>query len=495
MLTKNEYAVLKTCEGIINLFKQSSETIWQGFDLSQRPFIIYIPGKWALLLNRSQPVDGFTQYPKDWPDLGCPVLYHQGQYKDLIGQLAFDFTVDTFKTVAISFPEENLDSIPHWQVLLFGGYVHEAFHQFQSEVFGETSWEREEFYPILDRENTALAYLEVRLLVDALEMMKADDSMECRKYVEQFVAIRTYRWHHSDPFVARYEQGQEIHEGTPRYVEMKSIKLMKTLKFHSTLAGFTSSMEQDFDFVSFPEMLITDFRERMAENSIKPEDMLRNRIYPVGSAMGFLLDYFHIDWKSKAQQAGSDFSFAQLFVDGLGLQKDQFEELVDRAKATYGYEHILSSTKTIIQEYLDAYEKELALFESQPGYRLQIEFTTKSLSRSRTSLAKQWLVDMGTRSLCSRYQVFTMKTDKMVLQIQNSGVWQRNEWDTKHYTVVFFVEQIESISLDGKPYDMVGDSQQSFEKIEMSGTSFKFNFLHSGTITSRTNQLVIHMNQ
>jgi len=491
-LSKNEYAVLKTCEGIIQLFKKSSSEIWPGFDLSKRKFIIYIPGRWALLFNQTSPIEDFEQYPKDWPELGCPVRIHQGQYKDLIGQLEFDVPIDTFKTVAISFPEEIINSFSPW--VLFGNYIHEAFHQYQSEMFGEIPWEREERYPILEKENTALAYIEMKILSDALLMMKENNKMKCRDYVERFTAIRTYRWQHSNPFVARYEQGQEIHEGTPRYVETKSIQLMKTLEYKSSLSGITTSLQEDFISVSFPELIHADLRERMTENSIRPEDMLRNRIYPVGSAIGFLLDYFNIDWKSKAQKAGTEFNFAQLFIEGLGLQNNRFDDLVKRTKLIYGYDKILTETEKVIQEYMTGYQKELDLFESQPGYRLQIELSAKSLSRSRSSSSKNWLVENGTKSLCSRYQVFTLKTDKMSLQIQNSGVWQLNDWDKKNYTTVFFSPEIESIYFDGNPLEIKDGIQQSFQKIEISGNNFRFGSQQAGTISVKNKKILIQLN-
>ncbi|TSA27186.1 MAG: hypothetical protein D4R68_06090 [Ignavibacteriales bacterium] len=491
-LTKNEITVLKTCEGIIQLFKKSTNNIWPGFDLSKRKFIIYFPGKWTLLFNQTSLVEGFEQYPKDWPDLGCPVLVHKGQYKDLIGQLVFDLPIDTFKTVAIGFPEEMINLLSSW--VLFGNYIHEAFHQYQSEMFGEIPWEREERYPILEKENTALAYIEMKLLSDALLMMKENNKMKCRDYVERFTAIRTYRWKHSNPFVARYEQGQEIREGTPRYVETKSIQLMKTIEYKSSFSGLTTLLSEDFIPVTFPELLFDDLRQRMTEYTIRPEDMLRNRIYPVGSSIGFLLDYFNIDWKSKAQKAGTEFNFVQLLIEGLGLQKNRFDNLIKSTKSIYGYDKILAETEKVIQEYMAGYQKEFDSFESQPGYRLQIELSVKSLSRSRNSSSKNWLVENGTKSLCARYQVFTLKTDKMSLQIQNSGVWQLNDWDKKNYTTVFFSPEIESITVDGIQLEIKNDVKQSFQKIEISGNNFKLSIQQTGIISVINKKILIQLN-
>jgi hypothetical protein len=492
-LTKNEYTVLKICEGIVQLFTQEPDAVWPGFNLARTPFVVYIPGKWALLLNRAQPVEGFSPYPADWPALGSPALYHQGQYKDLIGQLAFDFEIDSLKTVAIGFPEENLDSMVQAEAALFGGYVHEAFHQYQSAAFGEIPWEREERYPILDRENTALAYVEMRLLTDAVTMISAGDSAACRDDVAQFVALRNYRWEHGNSFVARYEQGQEINEGTARYTEMKAIQQMKTLQYHSSLDGLTSPLQQDLASISFPEYLINDLRERMTDNSILPEDMPRNRIYPVGSAEGFLLDYFRIEWKAKAQEAGPGVTFSQLLTEGLGLQKDHLDELLVRAKARYGYDRVISSTDRVIEAYVQEYEKALASFEEQPGYRVQIEFAARSLSRSRASLSKKWVVDGGARALCPLYQVYTLKNNEISLQLQNTGVWEWSDWDAKSYAVTFFVPENPAISLDGEPFTPADTTSHPFQKIELGDSNCWFNGSKAGVISSHGRHVSIKL--
>lgn len=406
-LSKEDYTALKICEGVIQLFKQFPDSVWPGYDLAKRPFIVYIPEKWVLLFNYSQETDDFTFYPKDWPDLGTQVLFHPGQYKDLAGQLVFDLPIDSVKVAAIPFTGKS-------EVELFAFIVHEAFHQYQGSAFGEIPWEREEKYPIQDSQNTALAYLEMRLLMDALRASEKDQIRKCREYVKQFVAVRSYRWQNVDPFVAKYEQGQEINEGTAKYAELRSIALFKELEYKSSLAGLTSPLFEDFSSILMPEYLLADFQARITDSSVSPEDIPRNRIYPVGAAQGFLLDYFKINWKTKAQQAGYKFSFAQLLSEYLGVKKSQVEKLVNKAKKEYGYERVLVSTDKLIQEYLSGFNKELESFEGQPGYRIEIELNTNGLSRSRSSFAKDWVVDKGTRELRNHYNIYVLDRKSVV---------------------------------------------------------------------------------
>lgn len=373
-LSDQDLSALKVCEGVIQLFKQFPDSIWPGYDLAKKPFIFYMPER-ALLFNYSKEVEGFTAYPKDWPDLGTSVVVHAGQYDNLTGQLYFDLRLDTVDVAAIPYMDKSI-------VELFGFIVHENFHEYQQygehPAFGEIPWAREELYPVQDRQNTALAYLEMRLLMDALKMMKNDDQKKCREYLKQFVAARDYRWRTSDSFVKRYEQGEEINEGTAKYVEDKSVSLVPKLKYRSSLEGMTTPLLADFDSVSLYRYLMDDFESRITGNSISPVDVGRYRIYPVGASQGVLLDYLKIDWKDKAQKAGPEFTYAQLFKESLKVKDDQLAELLEKAKKNYDYEKVLAATDKLIDEYTEGYNKDLAAFEAQSGYRIEIDLLPRT---------------------------------------------------------------------------------------------------------------------
>jgi len=418
--------------------------------------------------------------------LGTQVLFHSGQYQDLAGQLVFDLPIDSVKVAAIPFSGKS-------EVELFAFIVHEAFHQYQGSAFGEIPWEREEKYPIQDSQNTALAYLEMQLLMDALRASDKDQMRKCRDFVKQFVAVRSYRWQNADPFVAKYEQGQEINEGTAKYAELRSIALFKELEYKSSLAGLTSPLFENFSPILIPGYLLSDFQARITDSSVSPEDMPRNRIYPVGAVQGFLLDYFKIDWKKKAQQAGYKFSFAQLFGEYLRVKKSQVEKLVRKAKKEYGYERVLALTDKLIQEYLGGFNKELESFEAQPGYRIEIELNTNALSRSRSSSAKNWVVDRGTRELRSHYNVYVLKNKFLNLQLHDIGVYEQNNWDARVKKVAFFVRESGSIMLDGQPVTLIDGAKTRFMKMEVNGDTWKFTCEKEGSIEISNNKVRINL--
>jgi hypothetical protein len=474
-MTAKDVSALKVCEGVIQLFKRFPDSVWPGYNLAKQPFLVYMPGEWALLFNYSIPSNGFKPYPEEWPDLGTKVLFYPGRYNDLAGQLVFNLSIDSAKVVAVPFMEKSM-------VDFFAYIVHEAFHQYQSTHFGEIPWEREEKYPIHDRNNTALAYIEMRLLMDALQRAGAGDAKSYRQLMEKFVAVRNYRWQKAEPFVANYEKGQEINEGTAKYVEMKSIEFMTNLKYKSSFSDSDSQLLADFAKISMPGYLLKDFQDRFLANSISPTDMPRNRIYPVGCALGFLADYFKINWKEKAQQAGPEFTFTNLFQDCLTVPENQFGGLVAEAKQFYDFEKVLASTDDLIKKYLDGYGEALKAFEAQSGYRIEIELNSNGVSRSRSSSAPNWLIDKGTKELRAHYDIYTLKKDDLLLQVHDSGVFEKNNWEAKIKNVSFFVPEITSFFLDEKALMLEEDATCQFKNIKLTGKNFEFNSTRGGAL-------------
>jgi hypothetical protein len=479
-LSDYERMALDVCRSIVTMFKTEPSAVWPGYNLAEQTYLVYIPKKWVLLFNPSGPVDGFAPCPEGWPELGIKVLYHEGSYGDLIGQLVFDFEIGGVKTVAIGLPEDPQGLPTPTDVHLAGFIVHEAFHQFQAGHFGEIPWQREERYPILDQNNTALACLEMRLLMDAVRRSEAGARPDIEDLLRVFVAVRAERWRAGEAFVAGHEQGLEIREGTARYVEMKALSLVKSAP---GLPGFAS--------LSFPGQLKEDFLARFSGATVSPEDMQRNRIYPVGAALGYLCDFLGLEWKPSAQAAGPEFAFHLLLSHKLGAAEVPAEGLIARAKETYGYENILKATGKLIDEYQEGFSREFKEFNQQPLERLEVEFSYRGISRSRGSLGKTWLVDNGSKSLCRRYRVYTLKNADLLLQIKDAGVYEENDWDTKHKKVVVYVPSIESLALNGEMVGKDRDFSGPFQGLEIKGPSLQLKITKPGTIARKGRVITI----
>ncbi len=469
-LTEQGARLLRICRGAVSLSREYSDSIWPGFTMADYPFLSYVPGEWAMLVNYPHQPDGFLPFPADWPDIGTPAWLYPGEYNNLAGQLSFYVAVDSIHVAAVPLLEK-----PDDEMLAF--LIHETFHQYQYDTFGEIPWAREEKYPLQDTENSALACLEMRILMEAVSAADAGNDELCRELAQQFVAVRDYRWRHADQFVAQYEQGQEIREGTAKYIEVKSMALFLSGAF--LMAGQKDEIS-DPQPLSMPQRVLADFDKRLTGNALAPQDVPRNRIYPVGSALGFLLDYFGVDWKTPAQLAGSEFTFAGLLRDYLNMAAEDIAELLIRAKATHNYDRIALETDSLIQQYLADYQSELAAFETQPGFRIEIELSSNGVRRSRSSDSQRWLVDQGTVTFCSHFNIYSLTKEDLVLQVRDVGLLEHNDWDRKIRNVAFYLPIPPTIVIDSTKINHIPGHEVRFRNIDLHNALFKFVYNQPG---------------
>jgi len=488
-LTPDEITVLKAAEITIRLGQQFSDSIWPGYDLDRIPFIVYIPERWALLLNAPPSAEGFVDYPRGWPKLPTHALYHAGQYGELVGQLAFDLNIDSAAVAAVGFTGQDKRRFLEY-------VIHENFHQFQYANFGDIPWEREEVYPIEDAVNTSLAYLELRLLTDAVEFQKQAELDSVRDLIAQFAAIRTYRWQQVDPYVGRYEQGQEINEGTAKYVEMKASSLVPKLRYNSSFSDISDTSVSSLNSITMPDCVIEGLNAITAGGVIAPEDMPRNRIYPLGAAQGFLLDQLGVDWKPIAQQAGPTFSFANLLRDALSFDSAQMEPLVVEAKRIYDYETIYEKCKESIAAYRAGFDSAMMAFASQTGVRVEMSLSGKNLLRSRTSSAKKWLADNGSKELRDKYDLYVLRSQsgqEFEFQLKDAALLELTDWKTKDKTLVFLCPEIDSLIVDNLRHNNTDNVEYRFNKLRLNGINFELTSFRAGTISISNNRYSIKL--
>jgi hypothetical protein len=488
---------LAVIEGVVQLFRQPQGEIWPGFSLAKQPFIVYRPGSWAILVGYLKDTSGFGPYPLDWPDLGHPVRFHRGQYEGLEGQLVFDFPLDDTTTVAVGLPED-VPSVPGlegqpYEVCVFGYIVHECFHQYQYEAFGGIPWEREERYPILNAENTTLALLEMRALMGALRAIETEDSEECERQARTFVAVRTHRWKVSPPFVRSFEQGMELNEGTAKYVEVRSVGAMRNLKYHSDVPSDVPLPER-FSLTAAGVTLM-DFQGRLEEGTISPEDMPRNRVYPVGAAEGLLLDYFSVDWKEDAQLAGPDFEMASLLKERLGVSEQESEELLSEAMSSAGYDSLLAVTESRNQEYIAGFDRALADFNAMDGMPVRVSMKRSGVGRSRVSSAKKWLMSGGTLQLCSKYGLYSLSNDDLLFMIKDAALLEEDDWDGDVRTVTVKVTLEPEVEIDGEPVVLRPDRTYEFGTVHVTAGSLEIRASMPGTILQSDDGITVDLLQ
>jgi hypothetical protein len=491
-LSSDDLTALEVCNAVVGTFKAYSDSVWPGFDLASKPLIVYMPDKWALLLNNDGEAEGFTTYPSEWPKIHTNVLYHEGRYEDLAGQLAFGIAIGSTSVAAVPYTDKPaIDN--------FAFVVHENFHQFQSydntPAFGEIPWEREERYPIENVTNTALAYIEMRLLMDALSAMESGDEQGCVDNVEQFVAVRSYRWETMDSFIHRYEQGQEINEGTAKYVEKRSMDLLSRLVQQDPSFDSGGALSEEMRSYSMIPDLINDFKSRLTDSSISPEDMPRNRIYPVGAAEGLLADHFGIAWKEDAQKAGTTFAFVKELGKKLEPEGTDVEHLVETAKTRYDYPLILKATRKLIDQDRTGFDNELAKFNGQEGYRITIKLKSSGVWRSRSSSSKKWLKDKGRFELRDHFDIYSLSKDSLLIQVRDLPLLEENDWDNGIKTIVFYVGALDTLVTDGRSRSMVDMHSGRFQHLTMESEHLNARISMEGTFRREDGTLAIDLTQ
>jgi hypothetical protein len=478
---------LEALQDVIQVFKHYPDSVWPCYDLTHQPFIAYKPDEWVLYFNPPHQVQSFSACPPGWTELGSDVQYHAGAYPGLNGQLAFDFAVDSASVIAVPYDGRLAEGY-------FALVVHEAFHQYQHWEFGEIPWGREERYPLLDRENTALAYLEVRLLMEALVAMLSNDKLKCRARAAEFLAVRKLRWQHA-PLVAEFEQGEELEEGTARYVEDRGVALRDRLRRRSAARGAAiTGRLADLDS-SVAALILPDFRDRIQGSSVSPRDMPRNRVYPVGAAQACLLSYFGVNWTAAAESAGPVFTYARLMAARLGADSARSESVAAQVKTTYGYQRVLNATDANIRRYRDEYDQHLRAFDAQPGYRIQVALSSNKLLRSRSTRGVRWVMDDGAWELCPLYLTYVLESDALSLHVHNTGVLEGNDWTARRKTAAFLAPKIQSVTLNGAPFPVRSDSTCRFDSLRVVGTGFDINCLRPGALTVSDRRLDIDVSK
>jgi len=137
------------------------------------------------------------------------------------------------------------------------------------------------------------------------------------------------------------------------------------------------------------------------------------------------------------------------------------------AEKIYDYPTVLEATRQSIGIYRLGFERDLEEFERQEGMRVELDFSYRGLSRSRSSLRRTWVMDDGDISLCLRYRVYVLKTEGLRLEIHGAGVLEHNDWDEKHKKVVFFLPALARIEADGEV--LRTESERAFTKLEIMG--------------------------
>jgi len=321
--------------------------------------------------------------------------------------------------------------------------------------------------------------------MEALGSIASNTRSEAEQLVKAFVAVREYRWRRADAFLARYERAKELVEGTAKYVEARSIGLLPDLCASESPPHPLALVCGEAGKISAHDYLLQDFADRFEQGTIPPEDVARNRIYAMGGTLGLLLDFFGVDWKTRAIEDGRDFSFIALLRDAIGGDEVGAEERLAWAQQRYDYSSILRATRGLIAHYVRSYDAALAEFEEQGGQRVSVRVPAVGISRSRKSRTKRWVADAGTRVFSSHFIVYTLKAvpnDDFFMQVKDAALLDEMDRTLDAKTVTFFTSDLTAVDLDGEQRDLVPGETYHFETLVLSAENFQLRSTRPGVL-------------
>jgi hypothetical protein len=445
---------------------------WPGYDASSRPLVVYRVGRWSALLNppSSHPVDGWVDYPESWPPLSRPAWFKPDGDPSLVGQLAFDYEVPGGLVVAVPLYEQLPSDYGERDLYLYGFIIHEAFHQFQRNVFSSVETPSEEFYPMLDSVNNALAGLELRALKEALEALLEGDCTRARESAVLALAVHDHRLEELDNVARTIERSKEVLEGTAKYVETQMVAaLAHACRAPSPALERFCPMVADMGAVRW---LGDDFDRIVSAGAIAPTDMARNRIYPMAAAAGFLLDAYDRDWKTAVERDGTGRGLFQHLSDAIGPTAASRSVQVDRARERYGWQSLLPASAGLVDDYLGRYNEALRRFETEVGTRVVLQVPTANITRSRSSREERWVVDAGRRTL-GRFVVFTLSTRsgaRLELNVRDAYVLDETDDDGYRY-VTFHVIGPLTTTADAQPVPTEPEATREFETLSFEASN------------------------
>lgn len=296
----------------------AAQPLWPGFEPRQTPVAIY-DGERTWLFRHPSPPEGFVRDPNH-----DGAWVYSGQHPEVRSNTSINLGgVSTATFIMNPAAKRTLTESA-------GVVIHETFHVFQRQRHPEwTANEGELFvYPVEDAEALYLRRLETEALRRAL---LSSHKQESAGWARRALELRRERFARLPEGSVGYERGTELNEGLAVYVEGRA------------------TGESVKDLLSADEF---------------PAEAVRQRIYPVGRALGVLLDRFDPEWTPKLD--GGQAKFMDELLEAALARLDAPPQEFSEAE-------VLASLRRAQVDTAALQEKKTKLrqeFLSQPGWKV-----------------------------------------------------------------------------------------------------------------------------
>lgn len=372
--------------------------IWPGWNASDTPLLLYVPGEQDLLIGHPSPPPGFSPYTGPLTFPGATLHVREDSTLVTLDGQNTSMDVNGVQTLVVADPlsnlRQNLSALlqdprpgdekartlelatlapdPYDQL---GLIVHEAFHVHQDRTQPNrgTSDALLLAYPVLSVENNVGFGLEAGALAEALQ---APDAESLRRAGIRWLAVRDQRRLALPPRAVQYEDGTEYNEGLAKYTEYRLWQVLEGRTPSAELAR-AQGFHGYADLRPRRDALLAQMRSHLrgevnVNNAPFGTAPLRMRLYYSGMAIAALLDRTSPGWKERFW--ASDSSLTDMARTALAATPAELQRGRDEARADTAYAGLFAAkTKLATDGARDAAAR-LAAFGTGPGVRLVLEY-------------------------------------------------------------------------------------------------------------------------
>ena len=434
-------------ERALNLEQEKLDTIWPGYNFEEFAIAIYNDDE-AYLVNHPEPGPEFRDTGRK---IAGMTLFHAAEK---IPQFNANTSITyNDKTTSIFRVTQGMRAATFYNLLF-----HEVFHSYAESVPGilkrAGNLLLQPFFPATDAEYYALAFVEQRILQDAVISQNSRDS---EILFREYLAVNSVRTARTDSSFAEYEAEEQINEGIAEYAGYKGLQVM----------GFDRTAEENFRVT--------------IENRIEEPADFRLRTYGTGCAMAILLDRFYPEWKTE-----------------LTLEKTLDEMLAGKVSAEEEIDVPLLLRQRNIDAYMPAFETALKKYaEKQNSLRAGITSVPHiTIQFPHPEFANIYFDPMNITSAGdgllyhSRFvKLFNKKTE---FEIELNGNPAMTEFESDNMfrinAVVYPVPKDFTLTIDGSPAAIEKDTE--FEELELTAQGLTMK-MKSGELKTVDGNIVI----
>ena len=383
--------------------------IWRGWDASDTPILLYLPGEQDVLINHPRPPSGFVVYdgPVRFPGGrilvrdGPGFLEYDGQNtsRDVAGVRTL-VVADALSNLRqqlrgvmeaprppaerppdLSFSQLAID--PYEQLTLI---VHEAFHVFQGRVAPSKGANEMLLlhYPVLSVANNVGFAQEGAALAAAL---RAASDTAFRSAVVRWLALRGQRRSVLPPEAIEYENGVEFSEGLAKYAEYRLLESLEgrtpgpQMWWVQGFGGYGNLASRRSQLVD--RMLQHMRGEVVVNNDPYGTAPLRMRLYYSGMAIGALLDRLATSWKDRI--VAPEVSLTDLAEGAMGAAAGELGRALEETQRDRDFDSLVAAKSRLADEGRARIDTVLARIEHGVGTGIIVDYG--ALETPRVALA------------------------------------------------------------------------------------------------------------